>query len=212
MTFTHFLRQQSTIAVMACMTALAGCASAPPPLPVEWQNHVTAVSALQAWSLSGRLNIREGQQSDTVNLNWSQTNESFAIRLSGTLGLGAVHLEGDNDSVVLEKAGEEPRLLPGLDALSSEYLDYEFPAAYLRWWVRGLPVPYLPVSSTLNEQSLLQTLVQTSPSGQRFELSFDRYEQVQQIALPGRINLQSQGVTLRFLIDGWQTPASSRQP
>jgi outer membrane biogenesis lipoprotein LolB len=68
------------------------------------------------------------------------------------------------------------------------------------------------VSSTLNEQSLLQTLVQTSPSGQRFELSFDRYEQVQQIALPGRINLQSQGVTLRFLIDGWQTPASSRQP
>jgi outer membrane lipoprotein LolB len=186
---------------------LAGCASLPPAtMPVEWQAHAETLASLQTWTLSGRLNIRQGRQSDTVNLHWAQDRTAFSIRLSGTLGMGGVQLQGDDTQVLLEKAGEEPRLLPSLEALGREYMDYDFPAAYLTWWVRGLPVPDLPAQSTLNEQNLLQTLVQHSPEGQRYELTFERYSVVDGLALPSRITLQSQGVMLRVLVDGWQIP------
>jgi outer membrane lipoprotein LolB len=187
---------------------LASCASLPSAtMPVEWQAHADSITALETWTLNGRLNVRQGRQSDTVNLNWAQDGATFSIRLSATvLGLGAVLLQGDDRQVLLEKAGEEPRLLPSLEALGHEYMEYEFPAAYLTWWVRGLPAPSLPAQSTLNEQNLLQTLVQHSPDGQRYELTFERYSVVDGLALPSRITLQSQGVMLRVLVDGWQIP------
>jgi outer membrane biogenesis lipoprotein LolB len=106
--------------------------------------------------------------------------------------------------VTVQKNGEEPRLLPGLDALSREYLDYDFPAAYLLWWVRGLPVPTLPAEAVLDQNQLLQQLVQTDGRGQRWDLAFENYERVGPVILPRRISLESQGVRLRFLISDWQ--------
>jgi len=190
---------------------LAGCASLPPAtMSVEWQEHANAIAALETWTLSGGLNIRQGRQSDSMNLNWAQDQTAFSIQLSGTLGMGAVRIQGDENQVLFEKAGEEPRSLPSLEALGREFMDYDFPAAYLTWWVRGLPVPGLPAQSTLNQQNFLQSLVQNSPDGQAYELTFDRYSVVEGMALPTRITLQSQGVSLRFRVDNWLFPAPAR--
>lgn len=189
---------------LAASLLLGACASNPLQSP-GWQAHRDSVTQITDWQLDGRLNIRQGRDSDTINLNWTQRGEQVSIRLSATLlGLGGVAISGDASSVVVEKNGEEPRVLPGLDALGREYLDYDFPAAYLLWWVRGLPVPSLPASPVLDQNQLLHSLVQTDPTGQRWELGFENYEQVGAVILPRRINLESQGVRLRFLISDWQ--------
>ncbi len=189
---------------LAASLLLGACASNPLQSP-GWQAHRDSVTQITDWQLDGRLNIRQGRDSDTINLNWTQRGEQVSIRLSATLlGLGGVAINGDAGSVIVEKNGEEPRVLPGLDALGREYLDYDFPAAYLLWWVRGLPVPSLPASPVLDQNQLLHSLVQTDPTGQRWELGFENYEQVGAVILPRRINLESQGVRLRFLISDWQ--------
>lgn len=192
------------ILAVASLLLLSACASSPLNSP-GWQAHRDSVTRVEHWQLDGRLNIRQGRESDTISLNWNQQGNHVAIRLSATLlGLGGVRIEGDQTQVVVEKNGDEPRVLPGLDALSSEYLDYDFPAAYLLWWVRGLPVPSLPAAPVLDQNQLLQSLVQTAPDGQRWELSYANYERVDEVILPRNIDLQSQGVRLRFRINDWQ--------
>ena len=192
------------VLALSALLLLTACASSPLRSP-GWQAHRSSVTGVTDWQLDGRLNIRQGRESDTVNLNWKQSGDRVSIRLSATaLSLGGVLIEGDDTLVVIEKSGEEPRALPGLDALSREFLDYDFPAAYLRWWVRGLPVPSLPATPVLDQNQLLSSLVQTAPGGQRWELSYENYERVGAVILPRRINLSSQGVLLRFLIGDWR--------
>lgn len=196
----------SALPRLSALLLLTACATSPLDSP-GWQAHRAAVAQLDHWQLDGRLNIRQGRESDTINLHWTQHGEQVSIRLSATLlGLGGVAIEGDSALVRVEKNGEEARLLPGLDALSREYLDYDFPAVYLLWWVRGLPVPGLPAEPVLDQNQLLHSLVQTDPAGQRWELGFENYERVGPVILPRRINLQSQGVLLRFLVSDWQLP------
>jgi len=198
-------------ALLHIVTALwlAGCATRLPPEPVAWQEHASTVSALRDWSLSGRLGVRQENQSDTVRLAWQQSGTDTRIDLSSTvLGLGAVRITADATGVVLEHAGEAPRRLPSLDALSREYLPYDFPAAWLQWWIRGLPVPELDTRvQEFSELGVLQDLEQRSPAGVAYQLSYDRYASHQGLVLPGRIRLDSQGLRLTFLIDRWQTDA-----
>jgi outer membrane lipoprotein LolB len=200
----------TTTGLLFCCLLLVSCRNLPEALssapPADWNSHVAMVTALEDWSLNGRLNIRQGNSSETVNLNWRQNAGNFDINLSGTLGLGAVHIYGTSTNVVLEKAGEEARLLPGLTALSQETLGYEFPAEFLLYWVRGLPVPTLPAESGWNEQGLLARLDQRDADTGNWSLDFDRYDISLQARLPGRIRLQHEGLQLTFLISAWQLP------
>ena len=199
-------RTSLTLFLLAVLM-LAGCATPPPPEPVAWQQHAAAIGALQDWSLSGRLGIRQENQSDTVRLSWQQTGDAIRIDLSSTiLGLGAVRIQGDPGGVVVEQAGEPPQRLPSLDALSRAYIPYDFPAAWLQWWIRGLPVPQLQTSQqAFSPLGVLQDLEQAAPGGARYTLAYDRYAEHEGLLLPGRIRLESQGLRLTFLIDDWQT-------
>lgn len=192
---------------LACVLLLAGCASRPPPTPVAWQNHAAALTALDSWSLRGRLGIRQADQSDTVRLAWQQSGSDTRIDLSSTLlGLGAVRIQTDAGGVLVQKAGEADRRLPSLDALSREYIPYDFPAAWLQWWIRGLPVPALDIlQQNFAELGVLQDLEQQAPGGVVYTLAYDRYAGHEGLLLPGRIRLESQGLRLTFLIDSWQT-------
>ncbi|HWK53166.1 MAG TPA: lipoprotein insertase outer membrane protein LolB [Hyphomicrobiales bacterium] len=205
------MTQRSTLprfAVLCAMLLLGACATTPPTLlrdaPAQWQTHQQQLALIDAWSLRGRLNVRQASANDTVSLNWDQRQHSFDIRFSGTLGLGAVAVHGDDGGVVVEKAGEEPQYLTDLGELSQVYLNFDFPAAHLLYWVRGLPVPELPARAAWNENALLATLEQTDREGRLWQLSFDRYALDLQPPLPGRIRLQQGDIRLTFLINDWQ--------
>ena len=187
---------------------LAGCNSLPPVQttnePALWQAQQQSLSYIEHWALRGRLNVRTEAQNDTVSLNWEQDGDSFDIRFSGSLGLGAVAVHGDPSGVVVEKSGEAPLNLDSLDALSQEYLDFYFPASHLQFWVRGLPVPQLAMSATWNEQAQLSSLTQTDAQGERWQLTYDRYKAWSALDMPGRIRMQRGNIRLTFFIDDWQ--------
>lgn len=189
---------------------LCACASLPEaPANPDWERHRQQVGALADWTLSGRLNIRRLNQSDTVQINWNQQPRSFDLHLSGSFGLGAVRVYGSRDAVTVEKAGAAAVTLPSLAALTQEYFGYEFPAALLQYWVRGIPAPDLPARTTLDANQLLGTLAQNDAQGRQWALSYDRYQPSGNVFLPGRIRVQHEGLQLTFLISDWQLPAGS---
>jgi outer membrane lipoprotein LolB len=197
------------------LLSLSACVTPPPPdylreAPPAWAQHQASLEAIENWQLRGRLNVRQSNANDTVNINWDQHGnaaaQNFDIRLSGTLGLGAMAVHGDASGVTVEKAGEEPLHLRDLSELSRVYLDFDFPAANLLYWVRGLPVPDLPATASWTPTARLATLEQTDREGRRWTLTFDRYDEDQNPALPGRIRLEQGELRLTFLINAWQFP------
>lgn len=204
----------STMGVAVLALLLSACTNLQksytfPKAPPEWEARLETVSAITIWTLEGRLNIRQGNQSDTLNLNWAQQQRTFDINISGTLGLGAVHLWGTPELAILEKAGEEPRSLFSLDELTREILGYPFPARHLLWWVRGLPTPDWQAEGGWNQAGELALLLQTDNAGREWILEFDRYSPVDNIPLPGRIRIKQGDLQMTFLINSWQLPETA---
>ena len=197
------------LCLLPCLALLlGGCAvntGVTGPGNAGFEAHRVAVLAAGAWRLEGRLNIRQQQQSDTVSIRWQQQGDTFDITLSSTmLGLGTTQVSGGNGEVLVEKAGEAPVTLPDLQALTRDYLAFDFPAANLLYWVRGLPAPGLPAATTFDDNDLLASLTQQDSSGQRWQLTFDRYTAVDALVMPGRIRMSSDSVQLTFLVGEWQ--------
>lgn len=189
------------------------CACSTLPLaPIGDTNFVANQQALEAqrvWALQGRLNLRQGSQSDTVNIRWQQQDENFDIVLRGALGIGSTRVHGGNQGLLLEKSGEKPVSLANLEALTRDYLGFEFPAGYLSHWVRGLPVPEIPAIPSFDDNSRLVALVQEDKLGRRWQLGFDQYKEVGKLILPGRIRLEQPDFKLTFIISDWQLGAAS---
>ncbi len=206
----HFsARVLRSILAVTTLLWLASCATSSNntgPIDPDWLQHQESVLALADWELSGRLNVRQQNASDTVSINWQQQEQNFEIRFSGTLGLGAVQVHGSPDEVVVEKAGTEPVVLPDLQALTRNYLGYDFPAAQLLFWVRGIPAPTNIITTSLNADLMLEKLVQADATGRRWELEYDRYQQTADAWLPGRIRVNSEDIQLTFLINEWLVP------
>lgn len=210
---SNLLRFAGALLVLSVL--LGGCAttqqSAAPTANPDFNVHQQAVLAKPDWQLSGRLNVRQAKQSDTVSLNWQQQEQNFDLTLSGALGLGTTRVRGnDRNGLRVEKAGEAAIELPNLQALTRDYLAFEFPAAHLLYWVRGLPVPGLPTTTEFDSNNLLTNLSQQDEDGRTWQLVFDRYEAVDALPLPGRIRLTADDLQLTFLINDWQFGAAAR--
>jgi outer membrane lipoprotein LolB len=171
----------------------------------NFAQHQGAVLAQTYWQLDGRLNVRQPKQSDTVAIHWQQQGAAFDVTLrSSVLGLGTTQLLGNDLSVTLNRAGQASVQLPNLQALTAEYLQFEFPADYLFYWVRGLPVPELPTGTEFDAQNLLTQLKQRDPKGRAWELQFDRYADVAGHPMPGRIRVALGQLQLTFVNLSWQ--------
>lgn len=182
---------------------LNSCTSLTPESSMSSSENDQLLAQLESWSLRGRLNIRRGESSDTININWQQAEEEFDINLSGTLGLGAVRINGKPGRVVIEKAGEAPIIANSLQEISSDILGYAFPASSLLYWIKGLPAPDNRADISRNAEGFVATLSQLDRQGARWELQYDRYQNVDNHILPGRIRLEQPPYRLTFVVNSW---------
>lgn len=170
----------------------------------DWQTHQALISSADQWTLQGRLNIRQGNNSDTVSINWQQVDQDFEINLSGALGLGATLISSNQNIIRLQRANEEPIEALSLGELSRDYLGYEFPAEALYYWVRGIPAPGSSADLELDENQLLASLSQRDSLGNNWRLVYDRYRNNDGLNMPGRIRMTHPDYQLTFIIQSWQ--------
>lgn len=200
------LRPQQGLVIVLLLALVSACSStAPTQTAVNWQQHHDTVSALDSWQLQGRLNIRTDTESRTVNLLWTQQAGDFDINLSGSLGMGAVTIRGNETGLIMEKSSEAPYYADSLADISETYLGYAFPAEHLLHWVRGIMAPDTPYQAAWNERQLIEVLQQD-----QWQIEYDRYQQVAGLNLPGRIRMTHSPYRLTFLVNQWQlAPESS---
>lgn len=183
---------------------LFSCTTSTTLIDREWQVHKTLITNTSSWTLQGRLNIRQSNNSDTVSINWQQMEQDFEINLSGALGIGATTINGNQNFIRLQQGNENPIEAASMNELSLNYLGYEFPTEALQYWVRGIPSPSSSSVLEFNETQLLASLRQKDAQGNDWQLDYDRYQESAGLSLPGRIRMSHPDYQLTFIIQSWQ--------
>jgi len=184
------------------LLALAGCAT--PPAREAAPTAPDLASAHYAnWQIRGRVSLIKGDQGWHASLNWHEDGGHYRLDLSGPLGQGALRLEGDAAGVRLQTADGRDYLARDADALVRSTTGWEFPVDGIRYWVRGVPVPGQPAAVKTDADGRLVSLVQSG-----WDIRYDRFQDVDGRAWPTRLQLTTDDLSVRLVVDEWTLGAA----
>lgn len=166
---------------------------------VAWQVHQQQLSRLGGWSFNGRIAVRDAQNDGwSASLRWQQQGDHYDIQLSGALGQGAARIHGNGGSAVMEAAGEAPRLAPDPETLMQEQLGWHVPVRGLKYWLTGRPGPDGSDLEIVDGAGRLSRLEQDG-----WEVVYSRYQQVDGVELPSKLEMNNPHLRVRLVIDQW---------
>ncbi len=189
------------------LVVLAGCATVPPPKPAEppqtaWLRHERRLSALDTWTLSGRLAITRDNEAWNVSVYWSQRPDGYEVSVVAPLGGGGAQLRGSADGVVLQTSDDGLYLAQDPDVLMEEVLGLQVPITGLRYWVLGIPQPGVTQEHRLDDWGRLTTLSQAD-----WQVEFLRYRDTPSGSLPDKLFMHNAHFEVRLVISDWEFPA-----
>jgi outer membrane lipoprotein LolB len=184
----------------AALALLAGCRTLPPaPLAAPNATERAAIAALDAWHATGRVAVRAGEQGFSASFDWQETAGHGELGVRGPFGAGAVQISRSDERIVIESATAPPlEVLAPFQALEPELtarLGFPLPLDPLRYWVRGVPAPDVPVDGGGAEFSQGGWLV-----------SVTEFVPVAGAPgpLPARLVLTRDATRIRVVVDRWR--------
>jgi outer membrane lipoprotein LolB len=183
------------LAGLLAVLLLAGCATT---IPAPGSSHSAA--AISVWQLNGRVSLTRGEEGWHASLYWQEQADTFQLRVSGPLGQGGFQLGGDGHGVVLVDADGQTFAAQDADALLAQATGWRLPVKGLRYWIRGLPEPAAGrARATRDDAGQLRRLEQSG-----WVINYDRYQIVNGISLPVKLQLVHADVSVRIVIDQWE--------
>ena len=113
-----------------CLALLSACAALPPPAPS---------AAVEGFSLTGRLSLRQGEMSHHVGISWRHEAGRDEIFLSGPLGQGLAELTRDANGARLLTAERKVITAPDWDSLAERAFGARLPLSNLPRWLATVP-------------------------------------------------------------------------
>lgn len=186
--------------------ALSGCSTvkeASQPAQnkqTSWDNRQTTLSSIQHWNIEGMIAIRNQANNDSgsANLKWEQNRQNFTMLFYGPMGAGSQKLSGGPGRVVLQMADGKTATASSPEALLASQTGWRLPVSSMYYWVRGLPVPNLPVNKKFDTFNHLTQLSQ-----QGWTIQYLRYTSVNQVDLPTKIVLFNPQMNVKMIISQW---------
>lgn len=175
---------------------LSACTSLPPK---EIASTTSDKPLPDTWQIKGKLGVRSETRNGSLSVNWQQTANQYTIHTQAALGQGATTLRGDENRIVITQVGKDPITSDSPRLLVADTFGWELPLDDLQYWVKGIPTPDdVSITAQYDEFGNLTELEQSG-----WQLSFSRYQQVADWALPGRIRATRNSLTLTLIIRDW---------
>jgi outer membrane lipoprotein LolB len=188
--------------LLALATLIGGCAPARIPPPDDWQAHIAAVESRTAWELQGKIGLRSTEEAGSAFLSWQQHGEQYRLVLSGALGLGRLVLDGDGSGVSWVGRDGRTGRHADAEALIAELWGWNVPVGALKYWVRGIPDPRLPVSGARLVDGAANSFSQAD-----WTIAPQGFQDVDGLRLPTRVRIDGAEAVLTVSISRWSTPA-----
>jgi outer membrane lipoprotein LolB len=166
-----------------------------------WEQRSPALMTLDKWAMKGRSAIVQDEEGWNVGLKWRQSNKNYQINLTGPFSQGGVVLTGNSEKVTLF-LGDGQQISSGSpEALLEEHMNLKIPVSALRDWVRGLPYEKLEVDKVEYDSEGRITYLKQ----QDWEVKILRYIPFEQYEMPAKIFIEHPGLSLKFIIQEWET-------
>ncbi len=183
---------------------LAACATPRAPrtlLPPEAQQAL--LLELPQFEAEGRVSVTAGERREIANLDWVQQGPHARIRMAGPFGAGAITVDWSPQQLRLSSGGEVYQDAEA-EALLEQQLGLSPPFDALRYWMLALAAPgEAPSLHRDSQDGRLEELTQRG-----WNIQYDRWVAVAAdgggVALPGRITIRRDALTLRVLVARWK--------
>ena len=172
----------------------------------QLQARTAALATVHAFYLSARLVVNTDNNAWNGSLRWEQQPNSYVMNFNSPTGQGALQLTGDKSGVHLMLANGETQTADDAEDLLYNQTGLDFPLHGLRYWVLGLPLPQDDSlrSLQLDGQGRISALKQAG-----WTINYRRYQSVDGLEMPRKLEMNNNNITLRMLIDHWDV---SRAP
>ncbi|SEQ89291.1 outer membrane lipoprotein LolB [Amphritea atlantica] len=189
--------------ILAAVLLLSGCTGLTPkdqvaPTERPWEEQYPALLAADSWQLKGKIAIRTARENNNASLFWQQLQQHYQIELTGPLGQGGARIEGDDDGITIDIAGEEPLWAATPEQLMEQTLGWQFPVRDLPYWIRGVPAPGHPFELSMKQQHL-QKLQQNN-----WEINYLRFTNQNGYMLPEKLTISRNDLRLTIIAKEWQ--------
>jgi len=167
------------------------------------------LGAAGAFYLSARLALNADDHAWNGNLRWDQQPSAYLMTFNTPTGQGALQLKGDPSGVRLLMANGETQTADDAEDLLYNQTGLDFPVHGLRYWILGLPSPDKDSLRSLNLDPQGQ-LVSLQQSG--WTIHYRRYQTIDAVALPRKLDMQHDNIKIRIVIDHWELSPQPVKP
>jgi len=183
---------------------LASCATVPKEQSttnnqnLSWNSRVQTLSQIESWDLKALIAIRSQKDAGSASLQWQQQNQNYHIQLFGPLGTGSYELTGQPGKVELAGSSGKRFYATSPEALLAQQTGWHLPISYLKYWIRGLPVPTIPAEKSFDSYNHLTKLKQEG-----WDIEFLRYTSINGIDVPNKIFFHNAQLNIKIIINQW---------
>jgi len=147
---------------------------------------------LPVWVMDGRLLIK-GQNVMTANINWQHKPTIDKLKLAGTLGLGAIYIELNEQGILIDKGYGDQLTSREVDAFIAQQIGFTVPVTALRQWVLGAPLVDTPVVWFDDGFEQLG-----------WQVTYNSFMPTQVGEMPHKLKVAKDKINLKLIVDKWE--------
>ena len=179
--------------------------------PRQWQHWQEAQQQLVSWDMHARSVVILAGGVYYVGLNWRRDDSGMVLLIEAPFGQGVFRIESSSAIPPLHQL-----FLPdgqvyqnrSAAALLEQAIGWSIPISGLEFWIRGLPQPDSRYTKQFSPQGQLKSIRQDG-----WSISYlDYFDGKESIHLPRRLELMREDITLKLVIENWQSVAKQSSP
>ncbi len=173
-----------------------------------WQQQQRALSAVDSWDMRARAAVKLKGEVYNIGIHWQREAGGFKMLLEAPFGQGVFRIVSSSADVYrLQLPDGQVFVNSTAEAVLEDVIGWSLPVSGLEYWIRGLPRPGIRFAHRADMDGHTLFIKQD-----RWSIDYLDYFSQQQPPLPRRMRLVSDTVTLKLIIEHWQSVKLEQNP